>query len=303
MRVLIVGSNGYIGSNLVNYLSANKFEVIAGSRRDNSNDGRANISRNFHMDLNDPTTYRDFLNKCDSIIYLVGPGALIRDQSAGKLIQEHLINFARFIDENKKLRNSPIIFSSSGGTIYGRGNGSPFKELDPLEPINPYGLLKLMSEQLLIYSHRNNGTNYISMRISNPYGGIGHKKIDQGVINIFVKKSLAGEPISIWGDGSSVRDYIYMPDLMSAFRACIESIRFSGPINIGGGKGSSLLDICDLIEEYSGSSLTKIFKPSNPLLIDYSVLDISKAMNLIGWNPVYDLKEGVVDFMNQAECL
>ena len=191
MRVLIVGSNGYIGSNLVRYLSSERFDVIAGSRSVISNEARIENVQYVQLDLNETITYKKSLAECDIIVYLAGPGALLRQQSIGKLFQEHLVTFSGFLEENSRTNNVPIIFSSSGGTIYGRGNRIPFKEVDPLEPINAYGLLKLMSEELLEHFHRNSSLKYVSMRISNPYGGINHNKVDQGVINIFIKQFFA----------------------------------------------------------------------------------------------------------------
>lgn len=298
MKVLIVGSSGYLGSNLAKYLPENGYKVIAGSRSASSfSSSNVNV-QHVAIDLNDATSYRGLLSEIDSIIYLAGPGGPLRDQFANNLIQEHLVNLATFLEENTKCCNRPIIFSSSGGTIYGRGNGIPLRENDPLEPINPYGLLKLLSEKLLKYYHKNKGTQYISMRISNPYGGIAHKKLDQGVINIFIRKILANEPIEIWGDGSSIRDYIFMPDLMVAFNAALNATEFTGSINIGGGCGSSLAKICKLIEINTGNVFRKNYQPKNPYLIDYSVLDITVARDVLGWEPKHSVEDGIIQMVN-----
>lgn len=300
MKILIIGSNGYIGKNLVKYLSNEGFDVVAGAREKNPKQVADKNITKAYIDLREPETYIKYLNKVDCIVYLAGPGGPLRDQFNSKLIQEHLSLFARFLEKNASALRCPIIFSSSGGTIYGEGNGTPFLENNQLRPVNPYGMLKLLSENLLQYFQQNFGVSYVSMRISNPYGGLGHSKVDQGVINIFIRMALLNKSIQIWGDGSSVRDYIYMPDLMAAFKSAICAKDFSGVVNIGSGVGVSLVSICNAIEMH-GLILKKDYQIKNPALVDYSVLNVAKAANFLGWHPVYDVNEGISEIFKSEK--
>jgi UDP-glucose 4-epimerase len=301
MKTLVLGASGYIGANLTVYLSKKGYEVIAAARHFSSAwFGRKNVHY-AKIDLAQPTTYRKVLNEVDFVIYLVGPGGVLREQYSSKLIQEHLVLLASFLEENSKLNNCPVLFASSGGTIYGEGVERPFEENDDLEPITPYGLLKLLSEKLLYYFHRNHSTPFISFRISNPYGGISHDKIDQGVINIFVKKILAVQPIEVWGDGSSTRDYIYISDLMLAFESALFRHNINTCINIGSGVGSSLFNICSLIEDETGLEIKREHKPINPKIIDHFVLDICRANALLNWEPRYSIAEGIALFISESK--
>lgn len=293
MKILIIGASGYIGANILKYLSDRGYEIIATSRKWNCEENIQRKIKNVDINLNDVSSYRHFLGEVDVIIYLAGPGAPLRNQLSSMLINEYLTNLAVFLEENAKIKNCPIIFSSSGGTVYGVGKGVPFKESDPLNPVNPYGLLKVLSENLLSFFYKTKSTPYISMRIANPFGGIAHSKVDQGVIDIFARKIFSGEIIEIWGNGLAVRDYIYMEDLMFTFELAINSSDINGAVNIGSGIGSTLDSICSLIEYKSNLKFDRVYKPINAMIIDYSVLDISKAQDIFQWSPRFTLEFGI----------
>lgn len=299
MKILILGANGYIGSNLTLYLSSRGYRIYAGIRnRIEDHPILPNVDY-CHIDLSLPSTYRDILKEVDSICYLIGPGSLFRQNNPGELIRDYLLTFSNFLEENSRLNNCPIVFTSSGGTVYGGTENRPSFEGDALNPSTPYGLLKKMSEQLLDYYHENFQTPYIALRISNPYGGTGHNKLDQGVINIFIKRIYSMQPIEVWGDGSSVRDFIYVDDLMSAFEASLAAKNINLPINIGSGVGTTLLEICNIIGKQSNIKFKINHNPKNPKIIDYSVLNINLAKKLLRWQPSITIDEGISRAIDQ----
>ena len=146
-----------------------------------------------------------------------------------------------------------LVYFSSGGAIYGENAGDrPFRETDRLQPISYYGLSKLLTETNIRFEHRVNGLQYLILRPSNPYGPGQRTDGRQGLIAVAVQKMLAGHPLTVWGDGTAVRDYIYIDDLAAAVVAALASDASNEAINIGSGEGLSVSDIIGHIADVSG---------------------------------------------------
>jgi UDP-glucose 4-epimerase len=294
MKVFVVGATGYIGSNLVPHLVANGHVVQVGVRSVVSHANECRLLRYSTIDLLSPETYRHLLHDIDVICYLVGPGSAVRYQRVGALVQDYLLSLTRFLETNADVANARVVFASSGGTIYGAGDGTPFSEAASIGPISPYGQLNAMSESLLAHFRRRYSSPHVSLRISNPYGGVrSRRKSDQGVIDIFAKKALAAECVEVRGGGAAIRDYLFMDDLLDAFDAVLSIDAPPECLNIGSGVGTSLNQVIRLIESFSGSRLERVDRPRNELDIHYSVLDITRARHSLGWYPRVAIDEGI----------
>lgn len=196
----------------------------------------------------------------------------------------------RTAELNPRIR---ILFPSSGGTVYGNGPTSPIPETAPLAPISPYGLAKTMGEQTIGYIARTTGADYAILRISNPVG-IWHSTRGQGLVEVALKKALAGESLTVFGKGSTVRDYFDADDLADA----LLRIGFAeGPLsdvwNVGSGAGSTVRDVVDLIAQVTGRTLILDFAPQRPTDVNYSVLDVRKIERRFGWKSRLSLKKTV----------
>ena len=199
--------------------------------------------------------------------------------------------FNLLIKSNTKIH---LIFPSSGGTIYGINNKSCL-ETQKAEPISPYAIQKLMLEDYikLIYSLNKNITANI-LRISNPYGTLLHQGRGQGFIGIATDNILKGEPIQIWDDLSTIRDYIHTDDLCEAF---ISAIKYKNKIevfNIGSGQGTSLKQILNILAANYGKKIKyKILKTNHPFSANVNILNINKAKKILKWKPKISIKEGI----------
>jgi UDP-glucose 4-epimerase len=190
-----------------------------------------------------------------------------------------------------------LIFSSSGGTVYGRLQQIPVSEDHPLEPVTAYGVSKLAVEKYCgVYRHLH-GLDCRIARLSNPFGAGQDPYRGQGAVTAFVHRALKGAPLVIWGDGSVVRDYIHVSDAADAFVRLAElpaerlGQRFI--YNIGSGVGVSLAEIVDMLGERLQRKLEVRHEASRPFDIPVSILDISAAKESLGWQPRLSFGEGL----------
>ena len=186
-----------------------------------------------------------------------------------------------------------MIFFSSGGTVYGIPNSVPIKENHPTNPICSYGIHKLALEKYLYLHHHLNGLDYTILRISNPYGERQRPTGVQGVVAAFIDRALRRQPLEIWGDGTVIRDYIYVTDVVDAVRAILEYRGNFRLFNIGSGSGTTLTDVAKTIEHILGYGLKLHFKPAGKLHVPSNILDISRASHELEWKPVTLFQEGI----------
>ena len=190
---------------------------------------------------------------------------------------------------------SRIVFPSSGGAIYGDKNDKPVTESSALDPKTAYGTGKQMSEALLGFYHRRFGINTLVFRIGNVYGSKQYRKVQQGVIDVFIQSALQDEPIKIWGDANkSIRDYIYLADAAEAIIECaLKGIDGYQVFNLGTGNGISVEEIIAKIERQMGHPLKKVFYPERSSGVSSIVLDCSKIERMIAWKPKVDIDTGI----------
>ena len=190
---------------------------------------------------------------------------------------------------------SKIIFSSSGGTIYGESSSEINYESNLERPINFYGYTKLLNEQALRLLSLKYSFQSISLRISNPYGPGQLSKSGQGFVAAAMSSLFSFKPLRIWGDGLTVRDFIYIDDVASAF---ISSVKYDGTnliANISSSVGYSLLDICEAINKISSRELDIVFEPSRVFDVSKNVLSNIVAQNFLDWTPKVGMDLGLAE--------
>jgi UDP-glucose 4-epimerase len=186
-----------------------------------------------------------------------------------------------------------IVFVSSGGTVYGIPRRVPIAEDDATEPISSYGITKLAIEKYLHLFRHLYGLEFSVIRLANPYGELQRADRAQGTVAVFLDRVIRGLPIEIWGDGSVVRDYVYVGDAIEAMiKAAFETTQ-SNTYNIGSGRGTSLLELVSEIGRVTGTEPMVEFKPARPFDVPKSILDISRARAELGWEPRVSLGEGL----------
>ena len=298
MKVLVTGGTGFIGSFVVEALLQDGHEVlvIANGRQ---------LPAYLEMLTNQITYYQgdfgetDILEKalpgCNAVIHLAW--STVPKQTKGATAFEFSSNIPGNINLIEKcidFKVDKFIFISSGGTVYGIPDQIPLTELHGLNPISNYGLGKLTMEKLLhLYNYTHN-IKYTILRVSNAYGERQNLYKNQGVIGVWLKNIVQKKKIEIWGDGSVVRDYVYVKDVAAAVLNALAQIKNTSIYNIGGGKGYSLNDIVAAINTGLNIGVEVEYKPSRNFDVPVNILDISKAQKEIGFKPTIGLAEGII---------
>lgn len=241
MRVLVTGGAGFIGGHIVDQL------VLAGDEvavlDDLSSGNVANVpaaARLFKATLRDRAAVRDLCQefKPDAICHQAAQISVSRSMREPAFDAEvNIVGMLHLLEAAVEFGTRRLVFASSGGAMYGNVD-EPADESHPLEPFSPYGISKFVGEQYLRFFARENGLDAIALRYSNVYGPRQNPHGEAGVVAIFADRLLAGEPVTIFGDGSLIRDYVYVSDVARANVAALR-LPFGPGVNSGqSGHGS-----------------------------------------------------------------
>ena len=208
-------------------------------------------------------------------------------------VESNLIGSLRLMKLAKDTGIKKIVFASSGGTVYGVPREIPISEDHQTNPICSYGIVKLAIEKYLHMFCTLFDLNYCILRVSNAYGERQPVSSSQGIISALIDKELHGKSFTIWGDGSVIRDYIHVGDITSAYIAAGEYSGESRVFNIGSGIGHSLNDIVDIFQKIMKKNIDLIYENGRAYDVPVNILDISRAKNLLNWEPKISLTDGI----------
>lgn len=187
-----------------------------------------------------------------------------------------------------------VLFSSSGGTVYGNPERVPVREDDAGGALSGYGVSKLAIESYLRLEAQQAGFDGVSLRIGNPYGPYQLQGTSIGVIARFLSDVRDGRPLEVWGDGSVIRDYIYIDDVVQAMQVAIEAPTMpSGIYNIGSAEGKSLNEIIEVVADVTGRAPQVNYTPARGFDVAAIVLDNRLFRDTTGWAPQTSLSAGV----------
>ena len=247
MKALVVGGNGFIGSHLVDKLAESGWDVVVFDLRERRYEELPPQVQFIRGDLGQPYLIREAVTKVDVVFHLAW--ATIHEtsnQHPAEDVSASLIPSIRLLETCKRAGAARVIFVSSGGTVYGPTDDDqlPVSEAHPQNPINAYGVNKLAFEKYLLMFKHLYDLNYAILRPSVPYGPRQNPLARQGAIAVFLYRVSHGLPITIWGDGTTTRDYFYVSDLVDALLACAESeLAKEHVFNIGGTDEVSLNEL------------------------------------------------------------
>jgi UDP-glucose 4-epimerase len=304
-KILLIGGAGFIGSALVRcFLKEDIYEVyILESRNANLYRIQSVINKITLLegDVKTPSSLSQILidNKIDIVIHLVS--TLIPGSSLTHFHKEmnDIIMPIMYLMEICAQNDIKFVYFSSGGTVYGNGECNLHNELDKKEPISYYGLSKSMAEEMIEFEHRHLNLTYLIVRPSNPYGEGQNIYGKQGLIAVSIGKILNKDAIEIWGDGNSVRDYIYIDDLAYAVHQLLSNNVFNKTINIGSGIGYSVNQIIKILSDVMKVDIKINYLPIRGVDVDSLILDNSNLRGLIKFNPI-DVEEGIRLFVNNV---
>jgi len=293
MKCVVFGGNGFIGSHVTDALLAANHTVRVFDR----------VPEHFRSPLegvdyitgefSDPFAIAEALEGMDVVYHLVSttvPSTSNRDPVTD--IETNLVASVQLLEQMVKANMKRIVFLSSGGTVYGNTKTVPVNEDHPKRPICSYAIVKIAIEHYLHMFEELHGLSPIVLRGSNPYGPRQGHRLVQGFIGVALANMLHNEPVNIWGDGSVVRDYLYVADLAHACVLAGES-SVTGVYNIGSGEEHSLNDIVKTIDESVGQAPEVVYEASRSFDVQKIVLDISRAKEALNWQPQCPLSEGL----------
>lgn len=250
--------------------------------------------------LNFEDTNSEFLVGCDSCIHLITttfPAS--SNDNITYDIESNLISTVKLLELIRSAGIKKLVFLSSGGTVYGNPKYIPIDEFHSNLPISSYGITKLAIEKYIHLFNFLYGMNGVALRLSNPFGpGQAHQGM-QGAISTFVHKARNNMPIEVWGDGSIIRDYIYIDDVVDAVFSALDYCGSESVFNIGAGVGVSLKEIITTLQTMLGKKFEITYSDSRNLDVKENVLDISKAKNILHWSPKYDLSQGLSKYLSE----
>jgi len=208
-------------------------------------------------------------------------------------IETNVMASVRLLDACVKNGVKRIMFSSSGGTVYGIPRQTPVPEDHPNDPICSYGITKLAVEKYIALYRRLYGLDYRIVRFANPYGPRQKTHASQGAVAVFLGNVLENHPITVWGDGTVQRDYVYIGDAIDACVRLTAADHPAGIYNVGSGCAVSLNELIETIKSVTGKSITVNYTAGRKIDVTVNVLDIRKVSAALNWRPETTLADGI----------
>jgi len=298
MRVAILGGCGFIGSHVADLLVSKSCEVLIFDRPEADRKNIRHLSGKVIVQVGDFCNSEDIgraVAGAEVVVHFVSTSIpLSAFNEPGLDVEQNVIGTIGLLRECVKHKVRKVVFSSSGGTIYGIPQQLPIKESHPLNPITPYGISKLAIEKFLgLYSYHH-GLDYAALRLSNPYGGRQVAGSGQGVIASWLQRLSEGNPVEIWGDGAVVRDYLYIWDAVNAISAAIFTDSPVKVFNVGSGQGYSLQQLHQELEMALDRKIDVVYRDLQLTDVPVNVLDVSLIKECLGWENKTKLNEGLV---------
>ena len=303
---IIFGGNGFIGSHLAEGLVRNGYDVKIFCRYPDSSN-LAGIKNEIEILQGDFLNETDVKRALDGVDYLfhyistTNPVTAVTDPVFD--ITSNIAGSVKLFQAATDSGLKKVIFSSSGGTVYGETQRKFINEDAPLQPQNPYGISKVAIENYLRFFHHTYGLKNLILRYSNPYGERQNPHAKQGVIPVFLNKIKQNEKPVIFGDGTSIRDYIYIQDAIEATLACLKLPSHDSVFNIGSGQGVSLNQLIDIMSEVTERNVHPTYGSDSKVFVSRIVLDISRISKVTGWVPKVSIQEGILKTWEWIESL
>jgi UDP-glucose 4-epimerase len=244
-------------------------------------------------DAADRLTIERSLQGVDHVVYVAG--GLDPPTAAQRPIDDAVGALSPLLCTLEAMRNAggmSFTYVSSGGAVYGNPAQALATEADPARPVSAYGVSRLAGEEYSQMYAMTFGITTQVVRCANVYGpGQSHDR-PQGAVAVFLNRVAAGLTISIFGNGTSIRDYVHIDDVTSALARLVLNRVDSGVVNLGSGTGHSVVELLEVVSETIGRSPVVEFVPRRPHDVDAILLDISKLRSLISYEPM-TLEDGV----------
>jgi UDP-glucose 4-epimerase len=312
VRVLVTGGAGFIGSHVVEKLLSEGNSVLV---IDNLSTGReSNISHlrtnlNFHFcqcEVQSPKAVTELLSFEPQVVIHLAAQMNVRRSVEDPLYdaQQNILGTINLLEASTKAKVDKFIFSSTGGAIYGEQEYFPADEEHKTTPECPYGVSKRAAELYIEHYAKKSNCKSYSLRFGNVYGPRQNPHGEAGVVSIFIDQILSQKPLTVNGDGSQTRDFIYVADIVDAIckvindRSMVANTSCYEVFNLGTGIESSVKDIVEALRtvvknKYDNLMLEAAYRPQPEGEQMRSLLDAVKFINRFDWKPCVSLEQGM----------
>jgi UDP-glucose 4-epimerase len=287
MRALVTGGAGFIGSHLVDALLARGDHVAVVD--DLSSGRRENVPEGVPLHVTDVASIADAMEaERPEVVFHLAAQVDVRKSVADPAhdARVNVAGTASVLEAARAVGARRVLLASTGGALYGESAPLPTPENTPLEPFSPYGASKAAAETYLALYTRLHGLSTMALRFGNVYGPRQDPHGEAGVIAIFAGAAAEGRSVTVYGDGTQTRDYVYVGDVVSGFLAAAGSAA-TGPVNIGTGIETSVLQLVEAL------GVEPRFEPARKGEVARSCLDVSRAAEVLGWRAQVSLAEGL----------
>jgi len=306
--ILITGAAGFIGSATVGALSSVDCDLVClvteKRKIHDLPDGKARITTHVG-DIRNPSIWDELLAGIDTVFHFAAQtSSRFANENPLEDLETNLVPLVRFIETCQKKEVRPDIVFAGTVTQVGLTTDCPVDETRCDTPVTAYDVSKLSGEKYLQYYGRELGGRSVTLRLANVYGpGSRSSRPDRGILNMMVQNALSGKPLTVYGDGEYVRDYIYIEDVVTAFLWAGEKIQgLNGNYYVlGSGKGHSIKEMAEIVDDLAGEitgthvGVQHVPAPEDLSKIEHRhfVADTVRFRTDSGWKPVFSLKDGV----------
>ena len=295
-RSLVTGGAGFIGSHVVDRLLARGDEVVVVDNLQTGRRERVAAGAGFHqIDIRDAVALRSLVTEFapQAIFHLAAQADVrVSVEDPGHDADCNVRGTAEVLEAARGV-GARVVYSSTGGAIYGDVEQIPTPESTQCAAMAPYGISKLCGEHYLDLYNRLYGTRHVTLRYGNAYGPRQDPHGEAGVVAIFFGRLLRGETPLIFGDGLQTRDYVYAGDVVDANLAAIDYRGQERVFNIGTGRETSVVELLAACQAAAGTTIEAEPQPARLGELQRSCLDTSLAARELGWSARTDLAAGL----------
>ncbi len=306
-RVLVTGGAGFIGSHIAEAFLAQGWQVTV--LDDLSRGHERNVpkgARFVRADIRSPEAKKTLAEGRFDVLNHHAAQIDVRisvDQPAHDAAI-NLVGFVNLLEGAADGGVKRVVFASSGGVVYGETTVFPTPETDAKRPVSPYGVSKLAGEHYLRALGLLRGFDGVALRYSNVFGPRQDPKSEAGVVSIFVSRVLEGRPLTVFGDGTQTRDYVFVRDVARAnVLAATAAVPWGEGIddtafNIATSRERTVLEVGEAVMGVMGRRVPVEFAPARPGELLRSVLDTQKAARRLGWRPEHRFEDGLAELVS-----
>lgn len=291
MAILVTGCLGFIGSHVCSILLHQGKEIVGLSL----GKGKADFtiySGDIRKREEIETVFKE--NDIEAVVHLAGTSSIRNGGTMDSYVDTNIKGTAHLLEICREHDVKQIVFASSS-TVYGRGNRIPFSEDEEVFPPSLYGLTKRAGELLCSSYYQRYSLPSVCLRFFTVYGERGREDM---AIHTFTDLISQGKPIRRFGDGTSKRDYVHIEDVVESIIKVLSKKWGFEIINIGSGRATELNTLIKLVEKNVGrkAQIVEVGHPPEDAIVTQA--DISKAKQLLGWEPKTSIEEGIRKFVS-----